>query len=539
MKKILFCGIALGAMLLGSCAKDGAIEQNDDQNTNSVAWLALGIQTDTPHGVRASGSSEQGGVLEESTLNKLYMLTFNTNNRLVVAPSAVTNYVTLQSVTSPDPVMVSGETKKIVIIANPGTKMMALLSGVTAGVLWDDVNAAITAVLPGEVSDSNGYITMISSGDETGKTAGSIIYDPFVSVAGKIFYPASDSAADKTAASEKAKINRAKVKIERLTAKIQVKAPDSPTKITSKEDANATVELRDWTVDAVNNTFYPFAQKHIIAATHSTGGSYVSNFYTVDPNYTTFGGLEYATVDRNGAAPTFNVTLPFNNHYSWKTKGWVDNFANIAYVVENTMHKDEQKFANATRVVMRATYFPENFTPGNDWFRFAGINYPSLAALQTDPNASQVGTNLNAACVKFYQKVKAFKPSIAAANFFALTESDLLSIENAGDVVKDGKNPVIKWYKRGECYYAYEIRHDNDPNAGRMAFAKYGVVRNNWYKLTLKSVREPGTPWYPDVNDPGEGDPDPTDPIDNGEGYLGVLLEIAPWILWDTEMENV
>ena len=114
--------------------------------------------------------------------------------------------------------------------------------------------------------------------------------------------------------------------------------------------------------------------------------------------------------------------------------------------------------------------------------------------------------------------------------------SDLAQIKNGGEVLKDGKNPIIRWYQGGLCYYYYEIRHDNDTDE-HMAFGKYGVVRNNWYKLTLGSVKGAGTPWFPDVDKPGPGDPDPGDPIDTSTGYLGITVDVAQWIVWENEID--
>jgi hypothetical protein len=72
-----------------------------------------------------------------------------------------------------------------------------------------------------------------------------------------------------------------------------------------------------------------------------------------------------------------------------------------------------------------------------------------------------------------------------------------------------------------------------------MALGKYGVVRNNWYDLTLTSVKGPGTPWYPEVENPGPGDPKPQDPIDEQASYLGVTVHVNDWILWTTDMTDV
>ncbi|MCD8164797.1 MAG: fimbria major subunit, partial [Bacteroides sp.] len=123
-------------------------------------------------------------------------------------------------------------------------------------------------------------------------------------------------------------------------------------------------------------------------------------------------------------------------------------------------------------------------------------------------------------------------PGFNATDFASLTTGDLALIPDnlGGEITKDGKNAVVRWYQGGLNYYYYEIRHYDTTSL--MAFGKYGVVRNNWYSLTLGSVSGSGTPWYPDINNPGPGDPDPTDPIDEGEGFLGIKVEVAPWIIW-------
>ncbi|MCC8094576.1 MAG: fimbria major subunit [Tannerellaceae bacterium] len=94
----------------------------------------------------------------------------------------------------------------------------------------------------------------------------------------------------------------------------------------------------------------------------------------------------------------------------------------------------------------------------------------------------------------------------------------------------------MRWYQGGLNYYYYEIHH-NDMTNVLMDFGKYGIVRNNWYSLTLSSVNGAGTPWYPEIIKPGPGDPDPTDPIDQEAGYLGIEVQLAPWILWTRDID--
>lgn len=74
------------------------------------------------------------------------------------------------------------------------------------------------------------------------------------------------------------------------------------------------------------------------------------------------------------------------------------------------------------------------------------------------------------------------------------------------------------------------IRHD-DAITGTMALGKYGVVRNNWYTLTINSVKQPGTPWIPDNTDPTDPE-NPGGDDDDAEAYLSVSITINPWTTW-------
>lgn len=77
-----------------------------------------------------------------------------------------------------------------------------------------------------------------------------------------------------------------------------------------------------------------------------------------------------------------------------------------------------------------------------------------------------------------------------------------------------------------------------------MALGRWGVVRNNWYSISLQSVTGPGTPWIPDPSDPDPTDPtkpDPENPTgpdiddDENDAYLSVKITINPWTFWTQE----
>ena len=80
------------------------------------------------------------------------------------------------------------------------------------------------------------------------------------------------------------------------------------------------------------------------------------------------------------------------------------------------------------------------------------------------------------------------------------------------------------------CYYPYWIRHsDNKVNAGDgtgddgdeiMGIMEFGIVRNNIYKLSVKTIKNFGI----DELDPGIDD-------EASDLYLNVELSVKPWVL--------
>lgn len=532
MKKIQIFTLAAALVWgLTGCSEETGGRAPSSGSDHAVAYLSIRVEQRQ----HARGSSEEPGSATESELKSLCLVTFDAGGRVLNIPGGSAYYIPITSgdLDTPAGVKVSAAAKKLVVIANPGPKLITRLNTLTSGSTLSTLIDAIGQITVTEINGAGGF-TMITGGDAKNKTPLAIdgtatdanrIVDPYVDIADKVQL-ITGSEDDARAEAEKPK-NRVAVKLERLAAKLAV--TEVPAGL-AKPDGSAFTFL-DWTVDAVNTTYYPFAEKTLTDGTHAAG-DYVNHFYTKDPNFDEVAppayhaGLAYGFAD---PANNYEPQLPWNDHYGWKAQG----VAHIAYVTENTMAAAAQRFGNATRLVIRATYYPPGLTPSGDWFAWSGHTY-TFATLQAK-YALNDDAALNAACDGFYDKVKAFKPGISGGDFASLTQADLDVIPNGGDVVKDGADPVIRWYQNGRNYYYYEIRHDNEKD-GTMLFSKYGVVRNNSYRLTLESVSGAGTPWYPDLVNPGDGDPDPQEPIDQEAGYLGISVETAPWILWQTGM---
>ena len=536
--------VALLALVMGSCAKTTTPDQPDNGN-GQRAYLS--IKANFQSGTRGSDEIQVAG---ESTLSSLYIVTFNETNQIVGIPGpGASFYIKIEgSSTTPPVQLVSSATKKIMVVANPGTGVLAALNALSSTSTFDSFNAAVTNTTVLDIYDATNGFTMISTPPDVDASnvplaVGATITNALIAVPATSIKVVSETL-DEEAAKAAAAAARVPVDLERLASKVVLKSATPGTIL----PAGAAFSFLGWTVDAVNTTYFPWSVKTLMGAAH-TAGSYARNFYTQDPNYVDnnlggtsqlyHSGIAYATIN-NGTGGDYAPILPWtssptypNGYYGWMTAAATSN----AYLVENTMIAAAQRYGNATRVVIKGTYTPVGFTAGEDWFNWAGVNYPDFAALKAAYAAipsSTVDSPLRDACDDFYARVKAYLGTgTTAANFAALTTADLDLVPNGGEVVKDGKNPVIRWYQNGLNYYYYEIKHNNDEN-GTMAQNKYGVVRNNWYDLTLDRVSGPGTPWYPDLTNPGEGDPDPWDPIDEESGWIGIIVEPQPWILWET-----
>lgn len=111
-----------------------------------------------------------------------------------------------------------------------------------------------------------------------------------------------------------------------------------------------------------------------------------------------------------------------------------------------------------------------------------------------------------------------------------LQQTDINAI-NAKLGLKEGEG--ISTYQDAEAYYIARIKHFGDDLTPWVAgdktydsndlnwLGRYGVLRNNWYNLTVSSISGPGYPDVPEVK--------PTDPDDENFKYINVSVKILDW----------
>lgn len=369
------------------------------------------------------------------------------------------------------------------------------------------------------------------------------------------------------------------IHVERGLAKVTVGKNSTSTKDYFAEDgANATgtkyssdkVQITKWALDVTNKKSFPVhvtsglkdgttsegetvpAYAEIwsnTAATPGTGttaatsrfvsqlatGAFKRVYWGIDPNYST----EYTTPEECKGA--------FNILGNAKITGDV---AKPQYCLENTFDIDHMKQGQTTRVVFKAKYTPKDFADNETFYKIGNntdIWNKTNLEKQIKAKAQEVLTETDAD--KVTVKLDATENDIAGtAGTKILKEENVLhdgvkvstteinSInEKLGLKAAEGTDPIvgIATYASGESYYIARIKHFGDELTPWVAgnenyggknlnwLGRYGVLRNNWYDLTVNSISGPGYPDVPEVK--------PNTPDDEDTKYINVSVKILDW----------
>lgn len=110
-------------------------------------------------------------------------------------------------------------------------------------------------------------------------------------------------------------------------------------------------------------------------------------------------------------------------------------------------------------------------------------------------------------------------PSIAGAQSFTDYISAKYTGENATEALPNG----IKEYDKGECYYFYWIRHEDNKQQNKMVPMEYAIVRNNIYDLTVTGISGLG--------EAGAIVIEPIDPVEDETAKMNVTVKVKNWVV--------
>lgn len=273
----------------------------------------------------------------------------------------------------------------------------------------------------------------------------------------------------------------------------------------------------------------------------SPATNYFRIYWAEDPNYNkdytsvTDADVDFIIYQQADDIATGGSTIPWNAAMEHQENN--KDVSAPLYCLENTMDYNKQMQNQTTTVLLKTTYKAKlgDGTATAQDFYICGTNPAKysettlLSHIKTEANNrltgdQQIGDN------------ELTKNTAAKGGIYDSPEEikNLLSLSTSGDEQTAQYEAIwnaigtIKYYEGGASYYyAALIKHfdesevtwDGETYAGKH-LGRYGVVRNNWYEINVKSISGPG--------DPEIVDPTP-DPDDSNEGYINCEINVLSW----------
>lgn len=350
----------------------------------------------------------------------------------------------------------------------------------------------------------------------------------------------------------------ADVYVERGVAKMTVAAPGTKTVMDKATSAptKSQVTFSNWVLDITNKK--TFAVHNIDGLSSDFGAIWSTARFTglnkrvywgKDPNYSN----ELLKKTDTDGDDLRNKEFNFIKATSEINKA----FTNPVYCLENTFNLTNMYQGQTTRVIFKATYAPKNdadvsLAEKDGTFYTIGNMKTILKEDKLKEAVDAAATSVLPGCTVNYANLETegshvitledIKDGTSGAVLEAAkkygtglkTGDEIVAEINTKLGLKAGRPEEmvgINTYAKGVTYYIARVKHfgsltdwhsgesygdNNDKYLGR-----YGMLRNNWYELTVGNVYGPGYPGVPPV--------DPNQPDDENEKYLSVSVKILSW----------
>lgn len=331
------------------------------------------------------------------------------------------------------------------------------------------------------------------------------------------------------------------VYVQRVVAKTSLKVSDVQYSVTGNNGMydGATVTFTGWAIQNANKFYYLLQTAEYHAA--YTWNKWINNFnespsfagtetnrfigsvspyrvyWSADYNYGDVASFEldnHFKIIRNDAEAEWKNVTVGNEEY---------NEGNVAYCYENTTEAQEMTCDHLTSLLIKAKFSPAGID-GSFFIMNSTSAMTSEDAFVTWAQELVAGVTLN--------------PDAAGGSFTTVEELMVLLSgcdEEGAWKILDAAGGMLNYYKDGICYYNVFIEHFGDaqtPLDGKSIVRKsdydevkhlgrYGVMRNNWYELSVSSVSGPGSPEVPEL--PSD------DPVDKRDNYINCQLSLLSW----------
>ena len=559
-------GLAVIAAMTASCSSNEDLgTAGTGTNEAGVGYATFTINLPSVSGTRAAdagGAEMNEGTEEEYAVKSATALIFQKYG------ADEGSYKFVESVTLPvdgwtddDADGITTTSKKLVAkLTNVDTKntygVLVLLnnntaSGVkiglpTAGQSYNDWNNKVLSPDLAELAKTGEFYMANAPLNKDGKVTTLVTIDK-----DKI-YSSKEKAENGTAAD---------VYVERGVAKMTVAAPGTKTVMDKATSAstNSQVTFSNWALDITNKKTFAVHNIDGLSSDFSTiwdterfTGTNQRVYWGKDPNYKNDNlKLKDKDTERQAEFNFIDATSKIDKDFANTTN------TNPVYCLENTFNLTNMYQGQTTRVIFKAKYAPIN-DAGVSLAETDGTFY-TIGNMKTILKEDKLKEAVNAAATSVLPGCTVNYANLETEGSHVITLEDikdgtsgavLEAAKKYGTGLKTGDEIVaeintklglkagrpeemvgINTYLNGVTYYIARVKHFGsltdwhsgesygDNNAKYLG--RYGMLRNNWYELTVGNVYGPGYPGVPPV--------DPTLPDDENEKYLSVSVKILSW----------
>lgn len=561
MKKISFFALALAAGLMMGCSDEVGNDVNPGGTGSATVgegFMSVAINLpSTTGGSRASVDGFDDGLPTEWAVNDGQLIIFGGNTEATATYQAsykldVTGFQdgTDDQISRTKTVTVSttdmtGPNFYAVVLLNANDQNLSLTKGTTT---FTNFEGQVLTPASEATLRTKGFL-MINSPLST--VSGGVNKPEKVTI---MKYPSFNATKIKNSEAEAEADPAAEIYVERVHAKVTLSEAES---MTSPSTALGTMDVLGWALDNTNKSTYLmrnvkagdawWAYKSTKTGTPAPEYRFIEDAPVATGLYRTYWGID----------PNYDKAGSFNKMTSFSDKYGKDN---PQYCLENTFNTDNQNVNQTTAVIVKAQFYN-----GKDFYIVNGNKSDAIDEagakaqfatkwqeyLEENKDGLFTGT-FPGSCVDVTLSTAAGKVSATKITLkdptgqegFEGFEGDntLENLQRMADAQLATINSEVnvELYEDGISYYRLLIKHFGDidtpweesdkVNGDSYAdpsgttgenqwLGRYGMVRNNWYDLTVTGARELGSPTIPEV----------TNTYDDDVNNLAVTINILSW----------
>lgn len=582
MKNLKIFSIALAALMLGACSNDEVVQDGGSDpvwNSDGKGYVSFSIQLPTQPNTRAWEDNEHfdDGTPSEYKVNNATLILFAGEEGSEVVNSAyelnlkfspkgsATDQITTTAKITQEINKIDAKSIKALVVLNHNDLFKVAdggdlqVSGVSyVGKTLEDLNQGLKA-LKTDFSWHKAGLLMSNAvmADKQGGTvdpSGAKIVGPLVTIdKAKIHSTRAEADADPAAT----------IYVERAEAKVTVNSGNINETTVSK----MPFEIVGWVLDNTSKKNYltrqtigfdnwksytsellaDGAKDYRMVGNNAIADGLYRLYWAVDPNYANISSTlstEYSTVG--------GATATIANGAMLKADGVAPG-----YCFENTTDLAHMTEQNLTRVIVKA-----KFNNGNPFYIIDGnaentssfmnevaVKKEVMARMFTNPEFAKWAKD-NVVEGKTLNSATDFEVTLSTEAAGKRTVKEIALKAEANDKVKSGADTWLQeadeiantlislsYYADGMAYYPVYIAHfgqgqtpwsESDykdatiygADSDARYLGRYGVVRNNWYDISVNSIKALGSPNVTEVTN---------EPVDKKESYISVKINVLSW----------